>query len=84
MMGSTMPKRILSADMQAQVPHFHVKTKVLRKHDETMVHPVFRWIKRKITVVDQLQFVGIVVTQNGRSYEIPLQGLPDEEEVSTA
>lgn len=73
-----MTDSVLSSDMQAQWPHFHLKTKVLRSHDETMVHPVFRWVKRTVKVIDQVQFEGIVVTQAGRSWEIPLQSTTDE------
>lgn len=78
-----MSDRVLSADVEANWPHFHLKTKVLRTHEETFVHPWFKWIKRKVTVIDQLQFIGVVVTQQGRSYEIPLQGSVNEAEPSS-
>lgn len=68
-----MPDVIYSADVQAQMPHMHLKTKVLRSHKETIVHPILRWIKREIEVVDAVQHISILVTQMGRSYEIPLQ-----------
>lgn len=70
---------MLSPEMQAQMPHLNLKTKVLRSHKEIMVHPIFRWIRKEIEVIDALQFVSVVVTQMGRSFEIPLTMLDEEE-----
>lgn len=70
---------VLSPDMRAQMPRLELKTKTLRSHKETMVHPIFKWIKQEIEVIDQLEFVGIVVTQMGRSFEIPLSMLHEDE-----
>lgn len=67
-----MTETILSPDMQEQMPHFHLKSEVVRSHKEILVHPLFKWIKREVVVVDQLKFVGITVRQAGRTWEIPL------------
>lgn len=75
---------VLSPDMQAQKPHLNLKTKVLRSHKETMVHPLFRWIKREIEVVDLIKYVSIVFTQQGRSFEIPLDVVYEEEKQEDA
>jgi hypothetical protein len=62
---------ILSPDLRNQLPHGNFKVKPVRSHVETMVHPILKWIKKEVRVIDAIEITGIVVTQMGRSWEIP-------------
>ncbi len=70
---------VLSPDMRRYWPSLNLKTKVLRHHTETLIHPILRWVKKEVDVIDQMEFVSIVFTQQGRSWEIPLTELKEED-----
>jgi hypothetical protein len=73
-------KQFLSSDLAARRPTFELKSKILRTHKETLVHPIFRWIKEEVEVIDLVQYVEIVVTQDGKSWVIPLSSDTSESE----
>jgi hypothetical protein len=70
-MGTKMTT-VLSSDVAGHWPQIGLKYDVRRSHKETLVHPILKWIKREIEVVDDVRFIGIVVRQAGRTWEIPL------------
>lgn len=62
---------VLSSDLRRQLPQGNFRVKPVRSHVETMVHPILKWIKREVRIIDAIEITSIVITQMGKSWEIP-------------